>query len=232
MNASRRSRRGVWAGLLLVVVLAAPAYAWWSYGTELTPDSWNEDVVVALVLPDENGVALPRVIWRGSVRSTAPGTSSSELAHLDPLAPAQVPDTSYGFLRDTYSFGGGRGLARAGAPDAISPAFLILGPEAWVELTAGGRVALDIPSQIDVYDGTRLLTFPVGTSLLSGEEVSALLNGADYLEANERAAIREQLAAYIFDSVSNHPGVPEHAETNLTSQRYERWRGALAAGTW
>lgn len=205
---------GALAGLLAVV--AVSGYLW--YRTSQEPRSaGSDDVIVALVLPDEEGVVLPRVIDR--VRD---GKSTS----VDPLTAARVPGTSYDVLREAYPFSGAAGLASALASDTeVRPSYVVVDADSWEQLTGGDSVTIDVPEQIDVFDGERLYTFREGQQDVDSGEIDELLNGADYLGAPARQKIREQIGRALLAMIAESG--THGAETDLTAQELDAWLQGL-----
>jgi hypothetical protein len=199
------------------------------WGPPAASDDRTIDVVVALVLPDETDVVLPRAVMRLRIEYLPPDVYLIDIEHVDPLRTTEIPGTSYSALRDAYSFGGAAGLARAvAAGSRPTPAYLVVGPDAWLELTSGDAVSVDVPRQIDVFDGTVLRTFPRGPARLSGDDVIALLNGADYLPAEEREQLREDLGERLLDALGEAPALPTKAPTDLDPARGKRLLEALS----
>ncbi|PKQ29388.1 MAG: hypothetical protein CVT60_05590 [Actinobacteria bacterium HGW-Actinobacteria-10] len=201
---------GALAGLL--AVLAASGYLWYRASQE--PRSAGiDDVILVLALPDEEGVVLPRVIVR--VRE---GESES----VDPLSEARIPGTSYNVLREAYPFSGADGLASALAGDnEVRPSYVLIDEQAWDELASGDSLEIDIPEQIDVFDGERLYTFREGEQRIRSDQFDKLLNGADYLNEADRASVREQIGAALLEMIAGR-GI-DAAETDLTAEEIDAW---------
>ncbi|MHB9003861.1 MAG: hypothetical protein ACYC6C_07310 [Coriobacteriia bacterium] len=201
---------GALAGLLAVVVVSG--YLWYRASQE-PRSAGADDVIVVLVLPDEEGVVLPRVIER--VRA---GESES----VDPLSEARIPGTSYNMLREAYPFSGAAGLAAAVAGDGeIHPSYVVIDAEALDELAGDGAIEVDIPEQIDVFDGEQLFTFREGTQRIRSHEVDKAFNGADYLDEPARRAMREQIGAALLAMIAER-GI-DGAETDLTAEELDTW---------
>jgi len=226
----RRRVRALAVTLLLVATCAAGGvFAWMRWGPSAASEDLGLDLVIALVLPDETDVVLPRVVMRLRVEHPSPDVYLVDVEHVDPLRTTEIPGTSYHALRDAYSFGGGAGLARATVTGpGPTPAYLIVGVDTWLELTAGDAVSVDVPRQIDVFDGAVLRTFPRGPARLSGDDVIALLNGADYLPAEERERLREDLGQGLLDTLGTARALPTQTITDLDSAQSERLLEALS----
>lgn len=206
---------GALAGLLAVA--AASGYLWYRASQE-PRSAGADDVIVVLVLPDEEGVILPRVIDR---------VSDGESTCVDPLTAARVPGTSYNVLREAYPFSGADGLASALASDTeVRPSYVVVDADAWEQLTGGDSVTIDVPEQIDVFDGERLYTFREGEQDVDSDEIDELLNGADYLGAPAREQIREQIGRALLAMIAES-GI-EGAETDLTAEELDAWLQGLS----
>lgn len=211
----------------LVAVAALAGWALWSGVVELSaPD--GSDVVVILVLPDEEGVVLPRVIDRYSADTGSEAADASVTAEsVDPLLQTEIPGTSYTELREAYPFSGAAGVAKALAQgEDEPPAYILISPEALTELMGSDSIEIDIPSRMEVFDGSRLFTFEPGIADLEPDEVVALFKGADYLDDGDREAIREQVGSEVLrllDQGSDDTGAPEIVETDLEPDAYARW---------
>ena len=188
----------------------------------------KSSVLVAVVLPDSDGVLTVRSLDRyehvgGPLR----------IFSIDPLADATVPGTSASTLAEAYKFGGGDGLAAAYAQGAGAerPGWLIVGPEAWADLMGETSMAVRLNTSIEVFDGSELYSYPEGTATVSAAETAQLTNGAAYLDAAGRQAVREAigdaLAPVLLRSEStNVDGI----DTSLTTEQWDVWlRGVNTA---
>jgi hypothetical protein len=147
-------------------------------------------VLVALVLPDESGVELPRVI---DVYQRSPG--GWRIESVSPAQPAVVSGTSGRTLADAYTYGGGAGLAQAySARSGMAIAgWVVVDGAAWSGLVGGATVPIDVPAHIEVFDGLRLIAFEQGPALITAEQTKPLLDGARYLSASDERAVREAI---------------------------------------
>lgn len=214
---------GAVVGLLSSAALGA--YVWWSGGLEGSSVS-ADDVALVLVLPDEQGVAIPRTITR---------YRDGAATHVDPLATARIPGTTYDALRDAYPFGGGAGvasaLAEAQGTGSQVPAYVVVDLDGWLALaaTGGGPLTLDVPEHMEVFDGEWLYTFAEGVQRIEAGEVAALLSGAEYLEAPQRESLRIQVAEELARRLATAAGAgaADVARTNLTPEQLEEWLAAV-----
>jgi len=91
-------------------------------------------------------------------------------------------------------------------------------------------VALDLPEPLDVFDGTRLHTFPAGRGDVPADQVVYVLNGADHLPEAARRAIDAQVAGALAAALVNTANVGSVGlETNLSSEALRAWLGSLGS---
>jgi hypothetical protein len=220
-------------GAVVALLLVGIAVALVATGTisrfEHEAASVSGPVLVAIVLPDENGVVKPRVI--DTYTRTASGW---ELRSVDPSMPAVVSGTSAGTLQDAYSFGGG---------DALDSAYVSAGgtkPSAWVlvdarsleSLLGSGTLPVELPGNVEVFDGGQLYTFSAGSSRIAAARLPQLIDGVAYLGASDALRVREQIGE---DVASALPKAAVGAETALSSNlrpaQLQEWLGSLGAPT-
>lgn len=201
---------GALAGLLAVVV--ASGYLWYRASQE-PRSAGADDVLVVLVLPDEEGVVLPRVIER---------VIGDKSVSVDPLSEARIPGTSYNVLREAYPFSGAAGLAGAAAGDAeVRPSYIVIDAQVLEELAGDESIPVYIPEQMDVFDGDQLYTFRLGRQRIRPEELDKVLNGADYLDEPARRTVREHISAALLAMIAEQ-GI-DGAETDLTAEELQAW---------
>lgn len=209
----------------LILVAAVLGYLFWR-GLEHSKTAGPDDVIVMLVLPDEEGVILPRVIDR--YESSADTLS---IGHVDPRATAQIPGTSYTLLRDAYSFEGPAGIIDAIAPDIDRrPSYIVLDATGIERLAGSQAFELDIPEHMEVFDGQRLRTFEQGTTTISAEDLGLLFLGAEYLNDAAQQSVREQVGETISRLLAADMAAGSWVETDLTDDDYEQFRVHLRAG--
>lgn len=188
----------------------------------------KSSMLVAVVLPDSDGVLTVRSLDRyehvdGPLR----------ISSVDPLADAMVPGTSASTLADAYKFGGGDGLAAAYAQgaDVEKPGWLIVGPGAWADLIGETSVSVHLNTNIEVFDGTELYSYPEGTATVSAAQIPQLMNGATYLDAAGRRTVREAIGdaltpVLLRSETLNVDGI----DTNLITEQWDVWlRGVSTA---
>lgn len=178
-------------------------------------------VVVGLVLPDTSGVATLRVA-DVYVRSTGSWTMRS----VSPSTPVVVAGTGGSTLADAYSFGGGAGVARALRNQTSSRAasWVIVDEQGWDRLRAGAPLTVVLSSAIEVFDGSRLFSFPSGSSSISPTETPELLDGAAYLAATQNQKLRADVGDALASSLASQPVVAAAAvASNLRPSALEEW---------
>jgi hypothetical protein len=181
--------------------------------------------VLALIAPGSDGVLAPAV-----VDLYAPSSAGWEVRSISPTTPVTVPGTGARTLADAYSFGGGTGLATA-----LSG--LGAGPNAhWVLVDSGslGRLAgsfsLDLPSDIEVFDGSRLYSFSQGTTSVPTPQLPQLLQGASLLSAASDQSVRVQVGDGLRTALATAgPVALESVRSDLTHTALLRWTKSLRA---
>ena len=147
-------------------------------------------VLVALVLRDESGVRVPRVV--DVYTRTQAGWA---ITSVSPTLPAVVSGTSGRTLADAYVFGGGDALAKAysaGSRTSAS-AWVVVDQVAWERLVGSTPMSLEIPAHMEVYDGQQLIPFEQGTASIPATETGSLLNGAAYLSTRDSSLVRARV---------------------------------------
>ncbi len=199
-------RRGAISGLVFVLLVAAAVAVYVATGNRLPGQGRAEEgrVLIIGALPDENGDLVATVIADAQVSDTAQSVRS-----IDPSAAVTVVGTSYHHLRDSYAFGGGAALAeayaRVGGGEPLP--FIDLGPDAMeAAITAAGGVELDLPEEMNVFDGERLYTFPQGPITANTDEFRAILNGSAYLGVASRSSILSQASKRVAELAAGYPG--------------------------
>ncbi len=214
--------------LLVALVVLRPAGVLDRIGTS-SARSTADDVVLVLVLPDEEGVVLPRVIDRYRLEGAAPESISEVVsAHYDPAARVAIPGTSYDMLRDTYPFSGASGLAAAVAsatPD-VTPAYVVVDFEALEQLTRSSRFAIDVPEHMEVFDGFQLFTLEAGEGEFDAAQIAAMFKGAEYLEDADRESLRNQVGVQLLEALARTESF-ELVKTDLSAEEFVKWLQAL-----
>lgn len=180
------------AGLGVLVVALAVGWVVWqsmSSSAQRGPQP-GAPVLVVLVMPDPDGVMLPRVIDEYVTEGAA-----TSLRSLDPSMPATVAGTTAQTLAETYVFGGGNGVAGAVAHSegAQPPQWVIVTPDALRTLVTSGSVTVNVPADMQVFDGTQLYSFSAGPQSVSLAVLPALFDGAPYLTRQQQADLRRQV---------------------------------------
>jgi len=204
---------GVLIGLLLVA--AVVGYLLWT-GLQESKHAGPDDVVVMLVLPDEEGVVLPRTVDRYVTSGTG-----ATVEHIDVRKEIAIPGTSYTQLRDAYAFQGPSGVAAAVGADAErTPSYVVLDTNAYARLMGDEPITIDIPEHMEVFDGDTLRTFEVGEAQVAPEDIVALFLGLQYLDAEQRDDVRAQVGLAIAARLAADPSTVPWLETDLSAEEY------------
>ena len=207
---------GVLIGLLLVA--AVVGYLLWS-GFQESKHAGPDDVVVMLVLPDEDGVVLPRTVDRYVTSGTG-----ATVEHIDVRKEIAIPGTSYTQLRDAYAFHGPSGVAAAvGAGAERTPSYVVLDTATYARLMGEKPITIDVSEHMEVFDGERLRTFEVGEAQIAPEDVTALFLGLQYLDAEERDDVRAQVGLAIAARLATDPAAVDWLETSLDALEYAQF---------
>lgn len=181
---------GAGAGLLVVVIVGFMAMAGLLSGSAGQAAAPAGPVLVMLVMPDAEGVFVPRTI-----DLYTPLGEFTTVRSIDPSSAASVSGTTAQTLADAYSFGGGAAVAAAfaGTENAAAPGWVVVRPEAWRALVGSDTVHLDLPRDMQVFDGAQLYAYPSGPYELPTDQTPQLLDGASFLSAVDGKSVREQL---------------------------------------
>jgi len=216
---------GVLGLVTVAVVVGLVLFGVVRTGAKRAQASAEEPVLVALALPNADGVNVPRAI---DLYARVNGTLT--LTAVDPGQAATVSGTSAKTLADAYTFGGGAALADAYAlsGSAAAPAWVVVGQDPWNALRGGTPVELNIPAPLDVFDGTRLYSYSQGTVDVPVAEVRHVLDGAEFLSHALRQNIREQLGDSLVESLVS-AGAAHRIElrTNLSDEDLSAWFAIL-----
>lgn len=212
-------------GLLAVaVVVGLVAYGSLPGGKAESPTS-EGPVLVLLVLPNAQGVNVPRVIDL----YTALGASTN-LRSVEPTMPATLSGTTSSTLADVYSFGGGAAVAKFyasqfGGPE---PAWVVVGPAAWERISAGALVKLDVPADIHVFDGTALYSFSQGTTDVPAPVLRRVFDGATFLDEAQAQMVRDQVGEWLASALG-HAGTDAQAQlrSDLSADELKTWLAGL-----
>jgi len=212
---------GALIGLVLVAV--AVGYLLWN-GLQESKQAGPDDVTVMLVLPDEDGVVLPRVVIR--YVTTAQGTTVQDI---DVREQIEIPGTSYTQLRDAYTFQGPAGVASAvGSDSDRTPSYVVIDAEDYVRLMGEEPVDIEIPEHMEVFDGDRLHTFERGVTAIGPDAIAPLFNGIQYLEAKQRKDVRTQLGQALGSALAADPSAGSWLETDLSAEEYAQFAAAVS----
>lgn len=183
-------------------------------------------VMLALVMTDESGTVVPRVIDVYS--STATGT---EVRSVNPTTTAALTGTSAKSLGDVYAFGGGKALAAAVVrPGEAPPTWVVVDASRSPSAASSQTVTVHVPQQIDVYVGGLLHTFAQGDVVVALSELPALFDGVAYLPEDDAMRIREQVGDQLIAMIASPgSGLSEVTSSELTAEKFAAWLKTLTA---
>lgn len=178
-----------------VIVIAAAAGAGW-YLTRTKGDAGKvtaaDRAVVMLAGTAEDGATVAQLV---AVVDVSGGTL--KVTDIDPATVVSIPGTTYDRLRDAYPFGGGAAVAKgvAGVQGGKQLPYLVVPAETW-SIEPSGTASLDVvlPRRIDVFDGSRLVSFPQGDAHVGPADLPFLMQGLGYLSAADRVKVRTVVA--------------------------------------
>jgi len=169
-----------------------------------------------LVLPDEEGVVLPRTVDRYVTSGTG-----ATVEHIDVRKEIAIPGTSYTQLRDAYAFQGPSGVAAAVGVDAErTPSYVVLDTDTYARLMGDEPITIDVPEHMEVFDGETLRTFEAGETQVSPEDITALFLGLQYLDAEQRDDVRAQVGRAIAARLATDSAAVAWLETDLSAEEY------------
>ena len=184
---------------------------------EVTADA---RVMLAVVVPDMRGVATPVAI---TLYPAFPDGPSGEL--VDPATRVTVSGTSANTLRAAYPYGGGAvlaaGIAQARAVPA--PYWVVVDQGAQQRAAAGSRIRVRLGHPIDVFDGTRLSSFPSGTVDVAASQLAPLMAGARLLSGAEGTSVRADVAAAVVRMLVARGADTSGVATDLSPQQLSAW---------
>lgn len=213
------------AGSATLILIVAFLYVYLVQDGEFLQPSANvDDVIVALVLPGEDGTVLPRTIDRYTIQDGVMRVES-----IDVKTQVVVPGTSYNTLRDTYSFGGAKGLAAAVSNSTPAPSFILVDLAAFKQLASSDLITLEVPEHMEVFDGEQLYTFETGTATLDAEEVVALVKGAEYISDAARKTLLAALGAELRRLMLSSPNHFALLTTDLSADEYDVWLASVGS---
>lgn len=229
-------RRGAFAGLILVAVVIVGVAAYTFLAGEL-PGQKAQDpgrVLVIAATTDDSGAKVAQVIAFVDSSSTPPAVDS-----VDPWATVSIPGTNYTALRDAYPFGGGQAVAEAyaGGHGSEKLPYLAIGePQLIMAVDDAGGMVVNVPAEINVFDGEKLYTWLPGETTVDGAGLVAMLKGAPYLTEAERGDLLQSVSEGVVRLLGSWEGglaaAAEHEglETDLSPDAAVEFEHRLAAG--
>ena len=228
MGESRVSPILVGALLAALVVGGAGAAAVWRSMPKNTATSASADktVLVAVALPDLDGVVAPRAITVYTI-----GGGRVTTVSVDPGTTTTVPGTSSRMLSDAYLYGGGDLLASsyAALKGTPTPEWVVVDAPALGRLMGGRDVEMYLPVPIDVYDGAELSSFATGTVSISQAQLPKLMDGVGYLAPGVGGGVRDQLSKAVLTSLARSSvSLQEGVRTSMQPLELEQWLERLS----
>jgi hypothetical protein len=222
-RASRSVFVGIVFAVLFMLVAGAAGYFYLAKTGALTRTDNIQQVAVVFASHAEDGAQVA-----GVVALVSQGGRSVRL--LDPEQAVTIPGTSFSKLGDAYPFGGGKTVADVLSGSAAGPAAYVDVAEAdWIALLErGGAVEVVVPKALEVFDGTRLVSFAEGTQTVPAADVPSLLRGANYLASAERMWIVDAVGEASIDALAAE-GARTRVKTNLTAGAYSMLLAGMQA---
>jgi hypothetical protein len=214
---------GVVLAVVLTLVAGAAGYVYLQRTGVFTRTDRLDNAVVVFASHAEDGAEVAQVV----AHVTDDGRS---VRLVDPRKAVTIAGTSYDRLGDAYPFGGGEAVAAAlTGLSGAGVAYVDVGEKEWIALLArGGDVSVVVPKALEVFDGSRLVSFAEGTQTVPAVDVPALLRGVAYLGAEDRMRVVDAVGEASLTALASG-GVPAGVRTNLTAGAYERLLAALLA---
>lgn len=183
-------------------------------------------VMVVVVVPDLHGVATPVAI---TLYPAFPSAAESEA--VDPETPVTVSGTSANTLRAAYPFGGGATLSAgiAQARGIAEPYWVVIDQAGLQQLASGTTIRIHLDHPVDVFDGTRLSSFPSGTVEATPLQVAPLMAGVARLNSAEAASVRGELGAEVLRLAVANPADVSAVTTSLTPMQLSAWLERMRA---
>jgi hypothetical protein len=209
--------------MVLAAVAVGAGYVYMEKAGVFTRTDRLEGAVVVFASHAEDGAEVAQVIAQI-------GEDGRTVVLIDPRTPATIPGTSYDRLGDAYPFGGAEAVATAlTGLSGAGVAYVDVSEAAWIALLARrGSVSVVVPKALEVFDGSRLVSFAEGTQTVSAADVPALLRGAGYLGTAERVRIVEAVGEASVSALGVE-GARTGVRTNLTAEAYARLLEGLRA---
>ena len=136
-----------------------------------------------------------------------------------------VSGTSANTLRAAYPYGGGQALAAgiAQARAVAEPHWVVVDGATLERLGAGTTLAVHLYRPVEVFDGTRLSSFPSGTVEVEASQVGPLMAGVARWRGVEPESVRRELAADTLSLLAAHTTNTTGVVTDLTTEQLSGW---------
>lgn len=155
-------------------------------------------------------------------------SEGGKLAFISPETPVTVPGTSAHRLAEAYSFGGGALLVSLLPKDAKvdEGSYLAIPEKAWVSTIDPQGFIVDVPQDVEIFDGADLVSLKAGEQTLEPAEVAALFRALPFVDQDLREALREQLARGVLGALGDAQGV-SGIESGLSADAVRQLLGTL-----
>jgi hypothetical protein len=201
----------------LVVIAAVAGAGWYLSRGKIQPGkvARADKVVVMLAGPGEDGATVAQLIAVVDVSGSA-----LKVTDIDPTTRVSIPGTTYDRLRDAYPFGGGANVASAlAAAQGGKPLpYLVVPAGTWSSEPSGtASLEVTLPRRLDVFDGTRLVAFPVGDAHVSPGDLPFLMQGIAYLDPSARVKVSTAVADSFVRGLGSMALPPSKVQTDLSA---------------
>ena len=202
----RATLAGALAGVVLVAVTAVLVVAGWGPFAREPKGDPSGPVLVVLALRASSGGSVARTMDLVTAER-----GRTVVTSIDPETSVTVPGTTGRTLRDAYTYGGGSALASAyaKATGGRRPAWVIVGPSAWDALLDASSLTLQLPADMEVFDGKRLVSFTSGVQSVRASDAGMMMQGAEFLNGADARTIRQELGDRVIGALST--GGPQAA---------------------
>jgi hypothetical protein len=223
VTGSGRGRSAAIGALIGVILIAGAAGLYGTIGAPRGSRKAPERVVLIVESASADGstgAQLLALVADGRLQDVSPDTSVT------------VPGTSGDTLRDAYTFGGPAGVAAAlGASRGISGVgYLAIPQSVWgPAVDRRGGVSVEIPVEMNVFDGGSMTTLRAGKQVLSGAGIAVALRGLPYIGAADQTDLRTSLEQGIASSIAGQGIDAQAMRSDMSKTVLAGWLGSILA---
>ena len=184
-------------------------------------------VVIAFVLPGADAVMAPKV-----VDVYAPDPNGWTIRSVNPSTPVAVTGTAGSTLADSYSFGGGPGLAAAAGSLTGREIrdWVNVDGSAWHDLYRSPTVPLRVPADIEVFDGAQLYPFAASDTSVAAGQLALVLQGAGFLPPDYARDIRQQIGDVLGSTLASSGAIAApKVRSNLSETQLREWLARVSS---